>query len=88
MSPFWPATADWETILGWVATSEREIQRIEGLSEVMSGRRTLVAAAAALAVTPRHARRLPRRPQAGGGAALEPRAGATVGPERARVAAE
>jgi transposase len=50
--------------------SEREIQRIEVLSEVMSGRRTLVAAAVVLAVTPRHARRLLRRLQAGGGAAL------------------
>lgn len=50
--------------------SEREIQRIEVLSEVMSGRRRLVAAAVVLAVTPRHARRLLRRLRAGGGAAL------------------
>jgi Winged helix-turn helix len=50
--------------------SEREIRRIEVLSEVMSGRRTLVAAAALLAVTPRHARRLLLRLQAGGGTAL------------------
>jgi hypothetical protein len=56
--------------LGWVAMSEREIRRIEVLSEVVSGRRTLVAAAAVLAVTPRHARRLLLRLQAGGGAAL------------------
>jgi hypothetical protein len=50
--------------------SEREIRRIEVLSEVMSGRRTLVAAAAVLAVTPRHARRLLLRLQAGGGTTL------------------
>ncbi len=56
--------------MGWVAMSEREIRRIEVLSEVMSGRRTLVAAAAVLAVTPRHARRLLLRLQAGGGTAL------------------
>jgi hypothetical protein len=56
--------------LGWVAMSEREIRRIEVLSEVMSGRRTLVAAAGVLAVTPRHARRLLLRLQASGGTAL------------------
>ena len=50
--------------------SKRDIQRIEVLSEVVSGRRAIGAAAAVLSVTPRHARRLLRRLQAGGGAAL------------------
>lgn len=50
--------------------SKRDIQRIEVLSEVTSGRRTIAQAAAVLAVTPRHAHRLLRRFQAGGGAAL------------------
>jgi len=40
--------------LGWVVMSERDIQRIEVLSEVAAGHRTIAAAAAVLAVTPRH----------------------------------
>jgi hypothetical protein len=50
--------------------SKREIRRIEVLSEVMSGRRTLAAAAGVMAATPRHARLLLLRLQAGGGTAL------------------
>ncbi len=50
--------------------SRRDMQRIEVLSEVVSGRRTIAAAAAVLSVTPRHVGRLLRRLQAGGGAAL------------------
>ena len=56
--------------MGWVMMSKRDIQRIEVLSEVVSGRRTVVAAASVLAITPRHVHRLLRRLQAGGGAAL------------------
>ena len=56
--------------MGWVMMSKRDIQRIEVLSEVTSGRRTIAAAAAVLAMTPRHVHRLLRRLQAGGGAAL------------------
>jgi len=56
--------------LGWVVMSERDVRRIEVLSEVVSGRRTITAAASVLAVTPRHARRLLARLQSGGGAAL------------------
>ncbi len=50
--------------------SERDVQRIEVLSEVVSGRRTIATAAAVLAVTPRHVHRLLRRLQAGGASAL------------------
>ncbi len=51
--------------------SKRELQRIEVLSEVVSGHRTITqAAASVLSVTPRHVHRLLRRLRAGGGAAL------------------
>jgi hypothetical protein len=50
--------------------SERDVQRIEVLSEVASGRRTIAAAAAVLVLTPRQVHRLLRRLRAGGGAAL------------------
>ena len=56
--------------MGWVMMSKRDIQRIEMLSEVASGRRTVAQAAALLSMTPRHVRRLLRRLQVGGGAAL------------------
>ena len=44
--------------LGWVAMSERDVQRIRVLSEVLAGRRTTASAAALLAVSSRQARRL------------------------------
>ena len=50
--------------------SARDVQRIQVLSEVMSGHCTIRAAASVLAVTPRHARRLLVRLQTGGGAGL------------------
>lgn len=50
--------------------SERDVQRIEVLSEVVSGRRTIAAAASVLSVTPRHVHRLLWRLRDGGGAAL------------------
>jgi len=50
--------------------SERDVRRIEVLSEVVSGRRTIATAAAVLAVTPRHVHRLLRRLQSGGAAVL------------------
>jgi transposase len=56
--------------LGWVVMSERDVRRIEVLSEVVSVRRTIAAAASVLSLTPRHVRRLLRRLQAGGGAVL------------------
>ena len=56
--------------MGWVVMSERDVRRIEVLSEVVSGRRTITAAALVLAMTPRHVRRLLARLQTGGGVAL------------------
>ena len=56
--------------MGWVAMSERDVQRIRVLSEVVGGRRTVGSAAAVLAVTPRQARRLLGRLRDGGGGAI------------------
>jgi transposase len=56
--------------LGWVVMSERDVQRLEVLSEVAAGHRTIAAAAAVLGVTPRHVRRLLCRVRTGGGGAL------------------
>ena len=50
--------------------SERDLKRIEVLSEVMSGRRTVTAGAAVLAISERQAYRLLARYEAGGGAEL------------------
>ncbi len=50
--------------------SERDLKRIEVLSEVMSGRRTVAAGAAVLALSERQAYRLLARYEAGGGAEL------------------
>jgi hypothetical protein len=44
--------------VGWVAMSERDVQRIRVLSEVLSGRRTEGSAGAVLEITPRQVRRL------------------------------
>lgn len=56
--------------MGWVTMSERDVQRIRVLSEVLSGQRTVGSAAAVLEVTPRQARRLLGRLRAGGGGAI------------------
>ena len=56
--------------LGWVAMSERDVQRIGVLSEVLSGRRTVRSAAAVLEITERQARRLLDRLRDGGGGAI------------------
>lgn len=50
--------------------SERDVQRIRALSEVLGGRRTVGSAAAVLAVTPRQARRLLARLRDGGGGVI------------------
>ena len=50
--------------------SERDLKRIEVLSEVLAGRRTVVAGAAVLAISERQAYRLLARYEAGGGAEL------------------
>jgi hypothetical protein len=56
--------------LGWVAKSERDVQRIRILSELLSGRRTVGSAAAVLEITERQARRLLDRLRDGGGGAI------------------
>ena len=50
--------------------SERDVQRIGALSEVMAERRTVASAAGVLAVSVRHVYRLRHRLEVGGGAAL------------------
>ena len=50
--------------------SERDLQRIEVLAEVAAKRRTVVAAAAVLALSVRQVRRLLRSYRRGGGAAI------------------
>jgi DNA-binding transcriptional ArsR family regulator len=50
--------------------SERDVQRIRVLSEVLGGRRTVGSAATLLDMTPRQARRLLGRLRDGGGGAI------------------
>ena len=56
--------------MGWVTMSERDLQRIEVLAEVIAGRRTVVAAAAVLALSVRQVHRLLQAYRRGGGAAI------------------
>jgi hypothetical protein len=56
--------------VGWVAMSERDMQRIQVLSEVLHGRRATASAAVVLDVTPRQVRRLLGRLRDGGGSAI------------------
>ena len=56
--------------MGLVRMSERDLKRIEILSEVLAGRRTVVDGAAALGITERHAYRLLSKYQEEGGTAL------------------
>ena len=44
--------------MGWISMSERDLRRIEVLSDVRAGRRTVAAAAAVLAVSERQTYRL------------------------------
>jgi hypothetical protein len=44
--------------MGWVLMSERDVRRIEVLTEVFSGRRTVASAAVVLAITVRQVNRL------------------------------
>ncbi len=39
--------------MGWISMSERDLKRIEVLTEVLSGRRTVASAAVVLAITVR-----------------------------------
>jgi transposase len=56
--------------MGWISMSERDLKRIEVLSEVRTGRRTVAAAAAVLAVSERQAYRLLARYERDGGSGL------------------
>ena len=56
--------------MGWISMSERDLRRIEVLSEVRTGRRTVAAAAAVLAVSERQAYRMLARYELDGGSGL------------------
>jgi transposase len=56
--------------MGWVTMSERDLQRIEVLTDVLAGRRTVAAAATILAVSERQMYRLLAKYKDGGGSAL------------------
>ena len=56
--------------MGWVLMSERDVQRIEVLSEVLSGRRTVASAGTVLAITARQVNRLLIRFREDGGGGL------------------
>ena len=56
--------------MGWVLMSERDVRRIEVLTEVFSGRRTVASAAVVLAITVRQVNRLLIRLRENGGGGL------------------
>ena len=56
--------------MGWISMSERDLKRIEVLSDVRSGRCTVAGAAAVLAVSERQAYRLLARYEVDGGSGL------------------
>lgn len=56
--------------MGWITMSERDLQRVEVLGEVLSGRRGIGSAASVLALSERQVWRLLARYKAGGGGAL------------------
>ena len=56
--------------MGWVLMSERDVQRIEVLTEVLAGKRTVASAAIVLAVSTRQVGRLLIRFRADGGGGL------------------
>jgi hypothetical protein len=58
------------TTLGWVLMSERDVRRVEVLTEVLSGRRTVASATSVLAVGFRQVHRLLIRFREDGGGAL------------------
>ena len=61
-------------IVGWVMMSERELNRIEVLSQVTQGRMTAVAASNVLGLSRRQVQRLLKVFQSGGAAAIRHRA--------------
>jgi hypothetical protein len=60
--------------MGWFAMSERDLQRVEVLSEVLGGRRPAAWAASVLALSERLVWRLVRRYREGGGGGIVHRA--------------
>jgi transposase len=56
--------------MGWVTMSERDLQRIEVLTDVLAGRRAVAAAATVLAISERQMYRLLAKYEDGGGSAL------------------
>jgi hypothetical protein len=56
--------------MGWVLMSERDVRRVEVLTEVLSGRRTVASAAVVLAITARQVNRLLIRFREDGGGGL------------------
>jgi hypothetical protein len=58
--------------MGWVLMSERDVRRIEVLTEVFSGRRTVASAAVVLAITVRQVSRLLIRLRENGGWRADP----------------
>lgn len=56
--------------MGWISMSERDLQRIEVLSDVRTGRRTVIAAAAVLSISEHQAYRLLARYEKNGGSGL------------------
>ena len=56
--------------MGWISMSERDLKRIEVLSDVRTGRRTVAAAAAVLALSERQAYRLLAKYELDGGSGL------------------
>jgi Helix-turn-helix domain len=60
--------------VGWVVMSERELQRVEVLSAVLSGRQTVTAAARVLGISRRQAHRLIRADRIEGAAAVRHKA--------------
>ena len=56
--------------MGWITMSERDLQRIEVLTDALAGRRTVAKAGTVLALSERQMYRLLAKYEAGGGAAL------------------
>jgi transposase len=56
--------------MGWISMSERDLKRIQVLSDVRTGRRTVAAAAAVLAISERQTYRLLAKYELDGGTGL------------------
>lgn len=60
--------------MGWVSMSERELQRVEVLGEIVNGRRSVASASSCLGLSERQVWRLLARYKSGGSGALAHRA--------------